>query len=185
MGFIDPIKGDIYINNINMKKISKTQLRSKIGYVGQQAFLFNDSIKKNISYANPKKSLDEIIAVSKAAHVHDFVNKFPLKYNSQVGQNGNKISAGQKQRITIARALLKDPEILIFDEITSALDQKSESIIELTLRNIKGSKTIIIISHKPMLLEHVDQLVMIKNKQLQKVSKKILQSYYYSSKGLS
>lgn len=171
LGFIQPTQGTILIDGHNLASVSPKSLRQKIGYVGQRTFLFNDTVKSNISYAMGEVHDAQIIRACKMAHAHEFIENLPKKYNSLVGENGGNISGGQKQRLTIARALLKDPEILIFDEVTSALDQASEEMIQLALRELRGNKTLIIVSHRPALLESVDTLLCLENGSIVPVSK--------------
>jgi len=164
LGFIIPTSGQIFIDHKDISKITYSSLREKIGYVGQRTFLFNDTIYNNILYAHPNASREDVIQASKAAHIHNFINDLPLKYETPVGENGTLLSGGQKQRITIARALLKSPHIIIFDEATSSLDNKSEKIIQETITEFKGKKTILIITHHQTMLNDVDKIFSINNK---------------------
>ncbi len=164
LGFISPTLGTIWIDNTNLAAVSYASLRERIGYVGQRTFLFNDTIYNNIRYAKPQATEDEIIKACKAAHADEFIYSLPDGYNTIVGENGTLLSGGQKQRITIARALLKDPEILIFDEATSSLDHDSENNIRQAIDDLRGQKTLIIVSHRPTMLENVDRILTISNK---------------------
>lgn len=173
LGFVTPTTGTISIDEQDITKISFSSLRSRIGYVGQRLFLFNDTIFNNIVYARPTATKDDVIQACKAAHAHEFIELLPHGYNTVVGENGTLLSGGQKQRLTIARALLKDPEILIFDEATSALDKDSEHMIKLTIQELMKSKTLIIVSHRPSMLQNVSHIIAIDNhtiKQLTPVS---------------
>ncbi|MCF7800273.1 ABC transporter ATP-binding protein/permease [Candidatus Babeliales bacterium] len=174
LGFITPSSGKILINNHNITQIPLKNLRDQIGYVGQKTFLFNDTILANISYSQQNKTEQDIINACKAAHADEFIQKMPLQYQTIVGENGNILSGGQKQRITIARALLKDPQILIFDEATSSLDHESEEMIRLTLQEIGKDKTIIIISHRLSFIENMDKIFLLQNKQLKEIDKKTI-----------
>jgi len=133
LGFITPTSGKIYINDEDITKIPLNHLRDKIGYVGQQTFLFNDSVYANVTYSQQNKTEFEVKKACKDARADEFIQELPNKYQTNVGENGNLLSGGQKQRLTIARAILKSPQILIFDEATSSLDQESENMIRLTL----------------------------------------------------
>lgn len=174
LGFINPTSGQILIDNYDLSKIPIKDIRTKIGYVGQKTFLFNDTIIANVAYSQENKSLNDVIIACKAAHADEFIQKLPEKYNTVVGENGNKLSGGQKQRLTIARALLKNPEFLIFDEATSALDQESENLIRLAIEEVSKDQTIIIISHRLSFIEKMDRIFMIQNKSIVEITKKDL-----------
>lgn len=164
LGFVHPTGGIIKFDDTNISNISYASLRNNIGYVGQRPFLFNDSVFNNILYARPKATEEEVVRACKAAHADDFIRRLPDGYQSIVGENGTLLSGGQKQRITIARALLKDPEILIFDEATSSLDHDSENHIRMAIEELRGKKTLIIVSHRSTMLENVDRLLTINHK---------------------
>lgn len=164
LGFITPTDGVIFIDDQDIKKITYSSLRAHIGYVGQHAFLFNDTIYNNILYAQQDASKQDILDACKAAHVDEFAKNLPKGYHTTVGENGTLLSGGQKQRITIARALLKSSEIIVFDEATSSLDQKSENVIKQAIQELKGTKTIIIITHKTTMLEGIDKILSINNR---------------------
>jgi ABC-type multidrug transport system fused ATPase/permease subunit len=117
--------------------------------VSQDIFLFNETIENNIKYGCTGASRAEVVMAAKKAHSHDFILKFPHGYDTVVGEKGYKLSAGQRQRVSLARALLKDAPILILDEPTSALDQATESLVTDTIREACADKTVIVISHKP------------------------------------
>lgn len=167
LGFVTPTAGMIMIDGMDINKLSLSSLRKHIGYVGQRMFLFNDTIARNVAYARPDASKEEIMRACKIAHADEFIQELPDGYQTLVGENGTLLSGGQKQRITIARALLKDPEILIFDEATSALDEESEHMIRLAIEEIRGKKTLIIVSHRPTMLQSVDRVLLINNKTIQ------------------
>lgn len=170
LGFISPTSGKILFNNTNITDISYASLRARIGYVGQRPFLFNDTIYNNILYARPQATEEDIVKACKAAHADEFIRNLPNGYHTIVGENGTLLSGGQKQRITIARALLKDPEILIFDEATSSLDHDSECNIRKAIEELRGNKTLIIVSHRPTMLENVDRVLTIQNKTIAELS---------------
>ncbi len=171
LGFVTPTAGSILIDQVDIAKISLSSLRNNIGYVGQRTFLFNDSIMRNVAYARPKASTDDVIKACKIAHADEFIQTMPDGYNTIVGENGTLLSGGQKQRLTIARALLKDPEIFIFDEATSALDEDSEHMIRLAIDEIRGKKTLIIVSHRPTMLQNVDRVLLINRHTIQDVAR--------------
>ncbi len=171
LGFISATDGTIWFNETNLANITYSSLRNRIGYVGQRPFLFNDTVYNNILYARPEATEEEIIKACKAAHADEFIRNLPEGYHTMVGENGTLLSGGQKQRITIARALLKDPEILIFDEATSSLDHESENYIRQAIDELRGHKTLIIVSHRPTMLENVDRILSIHNKKITEISK--------------
>ena len=174
LGFITPTCGQIYINDKDITKIPLHHLRDKIGYVGQQTFLFNDSVYANVTYSQQNKTEFDVEKACKDARADEFIQKLPNKYQTNVGENGNKLSGGQKQRLTIARAILKNPQILIFDEATSSLDQESENMIRLTLEEVCKGKTIIVISHRLSFIEKMDKIFVVQNKQIKEISKNML-----------
>ncbi len=171
LGFIVSTSGQILIDGQDISKVTYTSLRNHIGYVGQRTFLFNDTIYSNVLYAQPNASESDVLSACKAAHVDEFANDLPLGYYTSVGENGSLLSGGQKQRITIARTLLKSPEIIIFDEATSSLDQKSEKVIQQAIRELKGSKTIIIITHRPSMLDGVDRIFSVSDGQVKEIER--------------
>ena len=171
LSFITPTKGQIFIDEQDISFATLKSIRSKIGYVGQKTFLFSGTIMSNIAYSKPTATKEEIINACKAAHADEFINQLPNGYNTLVGENGSKLSGGQKQRITIARALLKDPEIIIFDEATSSLDRHSENMIKQTLEELQNKKTIIVISHRLSFLERMNRIVKIENGFIEEVNK--------------
>jgi ATP-binding cassette subfamily B protein len=123
--------------------------------------LFNDTILYNIQYGRPEASEAEVIAAARAAHIHDFIESLPLKYQSTVGERGLKLSGGEKQRVAIARAILKNPSILIFDEATSALDSKSEKAIQAELERIAEGRTTLVIAHRLSTVMDADQILVL------------------------
>ena len=131
--FYDPIEGEISFNNQNIKEITQESLRKKIGVVPQDTILFNDTIYYNIAYGNPNADEKDILEASKAADIHKFITSLPDGYNTLVGERGLKLSGGEKQRVAIARTILKKPDIYFFDEATSALDTNTEKDIQKNL----------------------------------------------------
>ena len=143
-----PSEGTIYIDGIDIRNINPMWLRTNIGIVLQENFLFSGTIKENIVLPRPNMPMESVIRVSQIAGAHDFISKLPKGYDTQVGERGSSLSGGQKQRIAIARALITDPRILIFDEATSALDYESEKIIRDNLEMITKGRTTFIIAHR-------------------------------------
>ena len=126
-------------------------------------FLFNESIFYNIAYGRPDATHEEILAAAKSAHIHDFIESLPDRYETQVGERGLKLSGGEKQRIAIARAILKKPTILIFDEATSALDSKTEKKIQKELNQLAKNRTTLVIAHRLSTIIDADQILVIEN----------------------
>ncbi|MFH1315781.1 MAG: ABC transporter ATP-binding protein [Candidatus Uhrbacteria bacterium] len=144
----DPIKGKIMIDDYDLRELSIESLRSNIGYVLQENLLFHDTIINNVRFARPKASKQDIIVACKEAQADDFIMKLPRGYNAVVGERGVKLSGGEKQRIVIARTLLKDPPILVLDEATSALDSKTEYELQKAMAAIMEDRTVVVIAHR-------------------------------------
>ncbi|MDP5008522.1 MAG: ABC transporter ATP-binding protein/permease [Glaciimonas sp.] len=159
--FYDIDHGKITIDGQELRDITQASLRQAIGIVPQDTVLFNDSIEYNIAYGKPGASKEEIIAVAKAAHIHDFIESLPDGYASMVGERGLKLSGGEKQRVAIARTLLKNPALLIFDEATSALDSKSEQAIQTQLKEIAKNRTTLIIAHRLSTIADAQQILVL------------------------
>ncbi len=146
--FHDPLAGAILIDGQDIRRVSAYSLRQQIGLVPQDTSLFNDSIAYNIGYGRPDASREQIIAAAQAAHVHALIASLPEGYDTEVGERGAKLSGGERQRIAIARAILKDPPILIFDEATSALDSQSERAIQTELERLARNRSTLVIAHR-------------------------------------
>ncbi|MGV3654627.1 MAG: ABCB family ABC transporter ATP-binding protein/permease [Noviherbaspirillum sp.] len=146
--FYDTIQGRITIDGQDIRTISSKSLRQAIGVVPQDTLLFNDTIAYNIGYGRAGSSREDIMAAARAAHIHDFIQSLPQQYETQVGERGVKLSGGERQRIAIARAILKNPPILIFDEATSALDTQSERAIQDELDRLARDRTTLVIAHR-------------------------------------
>ena len=161
MRLYDVDDGQILIDGIDIRDISQESLRSQIGVVLQETFLFSDSVMKNLSYAKPDATRSEIIAAAKLAGAHDFIMRLPDGYDTKIGERGNTISGGEKQRIAIARALLHNPKILILDEATSALDTETEKQIQDALARLSKDRTTIAIAHRLSTLRNATKLVVL------------------------
>ena len=159
--FYDPTSGAIKIDDQDIKLVKQDSVRQLIGIVPQDTVLFNDTIKYNISYGNPNACDDEIIEAAKAAQIHDFIISLPDGYNSLVGERGLKLSGGEKQRVAIARTLLKKPKIFLFDEATSALDTRTEKQIQKSLESISKNHSTIIIAHRLSTITHADEILVL------------------------
>jgi subfamily B ATP-binding cassette protein MsbA len=146
--FYDPHTGDILIDNQSIYKSSLKSLREKISLVSQETTLFDDTIKNNIKYANPDATDEELLHVAKLSSCDEFIEKLPNKYDTLIGENGIRLSGGEKQRVSIARAMIKRSSIILLDEATSALDTETESKIQNALKILTESKTTIVIAHR-------------------------------------
>lgn len=161
--FYDPHKGEILIDNKNLKTVDLSSLRGLLGIVTQSTILFNDTIYNNISYGKPEATREEIIGAAKAANAHPFIEKLEGGYQSSIQEKGQRLSGGQAQRIAIARALLKDPAILILDEATSEVDSESESLIQEALKRLLQERTALIIAHRLSTIRDANKIVVLKD----------------------
>lgn len=161
--FYDPQKGKILINGADIKKFTLKSLRRNIAEVSQDVFLFNGTIEDNIKYGAPEATFEEVQAAAKIANAHDFIQSFPKKYKTNVGEGGALLSGGQKQRIAIARAVLKKSSILLLDEATSALDTQSEKLIQASLKTLMKGKTTFVIAHRLSTILDADIICVIKD----------------------
>ncbi len=155
----EPQKGAIFIDEQDISAVTQSSLRENIGVVFQEPALFSGTIRENIAYGRPKATLAQIQAAAKAANAHEFIEKFEKEYDTEIGERGLKLSGGQKQRIAIARALLKDAPILILDEATSSLDNRSERLVQEALERLMKNRTTIIIAHRLSTIADVDIIV--------------------------
>ncbi len=153
--------GGISIDGQDIRHVTQKSLRRAIGIVPQDTVLFNDTIYYNIAYGKPNATREEIIQAAKHAHIHEFIETLPDKYDSMVGERGLKLSGGEKQRVAIARTVLKNPSILVFDEATSALDSKTEKIIQAELREVSRDRTTLVIAHRLSTIVDADQILVM------------------------
>lgn len=159
--FYDVDAGAICIDGQDIRKLRQTSLRHAIGIVPQDTVLFNDTIEYNIAYGKPDAGKDEVIAAARSAYIHDFIESLPDGYATRVGERGLKLSGGEKQRVAIARTLLKHPAVLIFDEATSALDSKSEQAIQAQLKEIARDRTTLVIAHRLSTIADAQQILVL------------------------
>jgi ATP-binding cassette subfamily B protein len=159
--FYDVNGGAITIDGHDIRNVTQESLRAHIGIVPQDTVLFNDTIEYNIAYGRPGASRDDIVAAARAASIHDFIESLPDGYATMVGERGLKLSGGEKQRVAIARTLLKNPAILIFDEATSALDSKAEQAIQAQLKEIAKSRTTLVIAHRLSTVADAQQIIVL------------------------
>lgn len=159
--FYDASSGSISINDCDIRDLTQESLRRHIGIVPQDTVLFNDSIYYNIAYGQPDATREDIIGAAQAAHIHDFISKLPDGYDTLVGERGLKLSGGEKQRVAIARTILKNPPILIFDEATSALDSRTEKAIQAELKEISANRTTLVIAHRLSTIADADEILVM------------------------
>ncbi len=159
--FYDPQEGLITMDGYNIKDITLKSLRAQIGIVTQETILFNDTVLNNISYGNKNIGAENIMTAAKAANAHDFIMNMPDRYNTVIGERGFKISGGEKQRLAIARAILKNPPILIFDEATSQLDSQSEVLVQDAIDKLMSGRTVFVIAHRLSTIKHATKIAVI------------------------
>lgn len=159
--FYDVTEGRVTIDGNDVRKLTLESLRSQIGLVSQDVYLFGGSIKDNIAYGKPDATMDEIVDAAKKANIHDFIMELPDKYDTFVGERGTRLSGGQKQRISIARVFLKNPPVLILDEATSALDNESERFIQKSLEELAKDRTTITIAHRLSTIRNADEILVV------------------------
>ncbi|KKQ55665.1 MAG: ABC transporter ATP-binding protein [Parcubacteria group bacterium GW2011_GWA2_38_13] len=162
----DVTGGKILIDGMDLKKLDMRYYRKQLGIVTQDIDIFNDTISANIAYAKPDSKFEDIVRVAKVANAHDFIIKMKNGYDTMVGERGVKLSGGQKQRIGIARAILPNPKILVFDEATSSLDSESELMIQKSLLEIAKNRTIIVIAHRLSTIRRADTIFVFENGKL-------------------
>ena len=161
--FYDVEKGEITIDDINIKDFNLSDLRGLMGIVSQESIMFNDSVINNITLGNTNANMDDVIDAAKAANAHDFIVDMNEGYNSNIGEGGIKLSGGQKQRLSIARAIYKNPPILILDEATSSLDTKSEKLVQDALSKLMKNRTSLVIAHRLSTIQNADKILVIKD----------------------
>ena len=161
--FYDPSKGQVLIDGVPLTEVSLKDLRSRIALVTQQTELFNESILYNIRYGRWDASEEEIFEAAKKAHAHEFISDFPNGYGTMVGPNGFRLSGGQRQRIALARAFLRNAEILVLDEATSQIDVESERLIHEALARYVENRTVIMITHRASTLELADSILQVEH----------------------
>ncbi len=159
--FYDVTSGSIALDGVDIRKLSLESLRRQIGIVTQHTFLFNDSVRNNISYGDPTRHMDDVVMAAKAAHAHDFITALPAGYDTVIGELGLKLSGGQRQRIAIARAVLKNAPILILDEATSALDSESERSVQDALEALMKNRTSVVIAHRLSTVRNATRIVVL------------------------
>ena len=159
--FYDINSGAITIDGQELRSVTQASLRGAIGIVPQDTVLFNDTVAYNIAYGRAGATQDEVVAAARAAHIHGFIAATPKGYETMVGERGLKLSGGEKQRVAIARTLLKNPPVLIFDEATSALDSANERAIQAELRSVSQGKTALVIAHRLSTVVDAHEIVVL------------------------
>ncbi len=159
--FYDPTSGKILMDGIDIKEIKVQDLRRQMGVVTQETVLFNETVYNNIAYGLPNTPIERVIEVAKIANAHEFIENMENGYNTVVGEKGTKISGGQRQRLSIARALLKNPPIMIFDEATSALDNESEVLVQEAIEHLMKERTTFVIAHRLSTIRNADKIIVM------------------------
>ncbi len=161
--FYDPTNGEITIDGENIKSVKVYSLRKMMGIVTQESILFNDSVFNNIAFGISDAKMEDVIEAAKIANAHEFIDRMEDGYHTVIGERGTKLSGGQRQRLSIARAVFKNPAILILDEATSALDSASEKLVQNALTNLMKNRTSIVIAHRLSTIQHADEILVIKD----------------------
>ena len=164
--FYDVTQGDILIDGQSIKSITQHSLRQAIGVVPQDSVLFNDTLIENVRYGRPDASDEEVKRAIKMAHLQEFIESLPKGYETQVGERGLKLSGGEKQRVAIARTILKEPSILVFDEATSSLDSRSERSVMDAIEEVSKGKTSIVIAHRLSTVVNSDRILVLEKGQI-------------------
>ena len=159
--FYEPTSGAILIDGIDLRQVTLRSLRSQLGLVTQETILFNDTVRNNVAYALGDVPFERIVEAARAAQAHDFITDLPRGYDTPIGEKGGLLSSGQRQRLAIARALLKNPPILILDEATSALDSESEKLIQIALANVMKGRTTLVIAHRISTIRNADRIFVV------------------------
>ena len=161
MRFYDNYDGQILLDGKDIKTIDMSYFRTKIGYVQQEAMMFSDTIFNNIAYAKPNATIEEVLMAADIANAHEFILRHPDAYDTILGERGVGLSGGERQRISIARAILNNPSVLIFDEATSAVDSETEKLIQDAINNLVKGRTTLMIAHRLSTLKQADKIVVI------------------------
>jgi subfamily B ATP-binding cassette protein MsbA len=161
--FYDVTSGEITVDGHPISKITLKSLRQQIGLVPQEIVIFGGTVRENIAYGRFDATEDEIIQAAKSANAHEFIEKLPDGYDTPIGERGSQLSGGQRQRLAIARAILKDPHILILDEATSSLDTESEALVQEALANLMKNRTTFVIAHRLSTVMNADRIIVLDN----------------------
>ena len=159
--FYEPTIGRILIDGVDVQSYSSKSLRAQIGIVSQEVVLFDDTVRNNIAFGRPGATDDQIIQAARQAYAHDFIERLPQRYQTLIGERGVKLSGGERQRLAIARAILRDPPLLILDEATSALDTESERVVQQALGNLMKDRTTLVIAHRLSTVQRADRIIVL------------------------
>jgi subfamily B ATP-binding cassette protein MsbA len=159
--FYDPTAGAILIDGADLREIRLPAIRRQMGIVSQETLLFDDTVRNNIAYGKDEVNEDAITDAAKAAYAHEFIMRLPNGYETLIGENGVKLSGGERQRLAIARALLRNPPILILDEATSSLDTESERMVQMALANLMKGRTTFVIAHRLSTIQRADRIAVL------------------------
>lgn len=161
--FLEPQRGTVMIDGTAISAYSRASLRKTMGIVSQEAVVFNDTVRANIAYGAPDADLDSVVAAARAANAHQFITKLPLGYDTTLGERGADLSGGERQRIAIARALFRDPPILILDEATSSLDAESERLVQEAISRLLHNRTVLVVAHRLSTVQRADLIAVLED----------------------
>ncbi len=184
MRFYDPLQGCIRLDGQDLRALKQSSIRRNIGVVLQDPLLFNDTIRANIAYARPTASMHEVVAAARAASIHNMIERLPDGYDTKVGERGSLLSAGERQRVTIARAILKNAPILVLDEATASLDAESEELVQSAIERLMEGRTTFVIAHRLATVANADRIVVLRNGHIAEIgthSALLKQNGYYAS----
>jgi ATP-binding cassette subfamily B protein len=163
LGYYHPTEGQLLVDGTDVRDIDASSLRRRIGVVSQDPFIFNGTLRDNIALGKPDAGLQEVIEAARSAGLSDFISSLPLRYETLIGERGANLSGGQRQRLAIARALLLNPDILIFDEATSHLDVATERAIQENLRTALAGRTVVLVAHRLSTIKDADLIYVLRN----------------------
>jgi ATP-binding cassette subfamily B protein len=166
MRFYEPSHGAIRLDGTDLRELQQASLRRQIGVVLQEPLLFNDTVYNNIAYGRPEATMEEVVATAKAANAHDFIAALPEGYETIIGERGGRLSVGERQRVTIARALVKDPRLIVLDEATSSLDAESEGVVQDALEKLMEGRTTFVIAHRLATVVNASRILVLKEGRL-------------------
>jgi subfamily B ATP-binding cassette protein MsbA len=159
--FYDPTAGRITIDGIDLREFSARSLRNQYGIVTQETILFHDTVRANIAYSRPDAAMEAVERAARAANAHEFIQRLPNGYDTVLGERATRLSGGQRQRIAIARAILRDPPVLILDEATSSLDSESERLVQEAIERLLSGRTVFVIAHRLSTIRHADRILVV------------------------